>query len=63
MEFVNIINIVLDGLNSLVEIYSLVIFVIKSNAIVEKIKLQFKYAVFVIDNQVYKMYVHSVMKI
>ena len=63
MVFVNIINIVLDGSNSLAEIYSLVIFATKNNVVVEKIKLQFKYVAFAIDNQVYKMYVLSVMKI
>ena len=63
MVFVNIINIVLDGSDSLAEIYSLVIFATKNNVIAEKIKLQFKYVAFAIDNQVYKMYVLSVMKI
>lgn len=63
MEFVNIINIVLDGLNSHVEIYSHVMYVMRNIVVVERIKLQFKFVVIVIDNLVFKMYVHSAMLI
>jgi len=62
MEYVNIISIVLDGLNSHVEMYFHVMYVMKIIVIVVRIKHHYKYVVFVIDNLVFKILAHIVIK-
>lgn len=63
MVFVNITSIVIDGLNFRVEMYFLVMYVMKIIVIVVRIKLVYRFVDSVIDNLVSKILVPIVIKV